>query len=193
MKPIIFSTEMVIAILEGRKTVTRRVVKIPSWTWDKYDDLQFDSAGNLVAMHRKHRYGMAIKQPYAVGDVLWVRETWNIANGRYSYKADWMDFDLSEAFGGRFGSLVPVWKPSIHMPRDVARLFLRVKSVRAERLQDISDSDAHAEGMDSPSYPIIQFKDLWNSLNDDRGYGWEVNPWVWVVDLEKIEAGGASG
>ena len=79
------------------------------------------------------------------------------------------------------------WRPSIHMPRAAARLFLRVTGVRCERLQEISDADAKAEGMDSPSYPIIQFKDLWRELNDKRdGCGWESNPWVWVYEFERV-------
>ena len=77
------------------------------------------------------------------------------------------------------------------MPRAAARIFLRVTDVRVERLQEITDTDAHAEGMDSPSYPIIQYKDLWDDLNAKRGCGWDSNPWVWVYAFERIN--GVSG
>ena len=93
MKPIIFSTEMVQVILEGNKTQTRRVVKIPSWTQDKLDDMRLGRNGELLAVSRKTKGWEPIKQPYAVGDVLWVRETWHRTNpnsktGIYYYKAD---------------------------------------------------------------------------------------------------------
>jgi len=155
MKPIIFSAEMVRAIIDGRKTQTRRVVK-----------------GNP-------RY---INPPYGSGDILWVRETW--AYGQpYWYKAT----DEKNLVSN--GSIK--WRPSIHMPRAAARLFLRVTGVRVERLHDISDADAHAEGMDSPSYPIIQFKDLWRDINDKReGCTWDGNPLAWVVGFERVKNDG---
>jgi len=193
MKPIIFSTEMVQKILSGDKSQTRRVVKIPSWTWDKADDLKLEN-GNLFANSRKTKEQSPINPPYAVGDVLWVRETHCplvVLDGvqQYAYRAD-----------GEVGEQEHLdkhdkWRPAIHMPREGARIFLRVKDIRAERLCEIvnSESDAKAEGvMGLENYPgepwaISNFIRLWNCLNADRGHGWDKNPWVWVVEFERCE------
>ena len=206
-KPILFSTAMVQKIKCGQKTQTRRVVKIPSWTWDKYDDLQLDKHGNLLAVTRKAKQLAIIEAPYAVGDILWVRETWGIGiqlAGGIAYKADYVDKDYSPLADGE------TWKPSIHMPKGVARIFLKVTGVRAERLQDITIGDCMKEGADygrvfkgalgdesvqegkywNMLYIPRIFEKLWDSLNADRGYGWAANPWVWVVEFEAVEARG---
>lgn len=176
IKPILFSTEMVRAILAGRKTQTRRIVK-------------------------------GIEAPYAVGDVLWVRETWcNLPvspgghlriGGRYYYKAD-----PEQRPEGWRGS----WKPSIHMPKKAARIFLLVKDVRIERLQDCGDGwclDIENEGVKALQAPILytsdekfhdalraEMKRLWDStikpVNVPQ-YGWEANPWVWVIEFERCD------
>jgi len=172
-RPILFSTPMVQAILEGRKTQTRR-----------------------------------IKYKCDVGDVLWVRETFNclklpiMENIEYWYKAD-----------ENLKRLNPddKWKPSIFMPREAARIFLRVKDVREEDIRVISDNDAKAEGAvfksckncdycdkhyaegkdECYSYDFI---DVWNSLNAKRGYSWESNPFVKVIEFELIKNyGGKNG
>ena len=206
MKPIIFSTEMVQKILSGDKSQTRRVVKIPSWTWDKFDDLKHVN-GRLLANSRKTRAMSLINPPYAVGDVLWVRETY-CNNGRYPmhgiggscYKADCRNGeDYCEDYSeeNHDDCRTRKWKPAIHMPKDAARIFLRVTGVRAERLQDVTESDAQCEGV----YPLIigdlpdnleeshvaAFSVLWEELNADRGYGWDKNPWVWVIEFERCE------
>lgn len=173
MKPIIFSGEMVQAILGGRKTQTRRgfTSRATAVLLDagiKYDDLP-EAIRNTA--------------PYKIGDILWVRETFaKIVSGikrpssYYIYRADGKTFDNVK------------WGSPLYMPRAAARIFLRVTDVRVERLHDITDADAHAEGMDSPSYPIIQFKDLWRELNDKRGwYSWNSNPRVWVVEFERVD------
>jgi len=197
-KPIIFKPEMVKAILEGTKTVTRRVIKTPP--------CEIHEQGDFITVTKPRKFKdeyarFCPYEPYHVGDILWVRETWSIhpltkpdnlselgycsactackkRKGKYIYKAS---FPKSYPCTG--------WKPSIHMKREAARIFLEIKSVSVGRLQDITDADAHAEGMDSPSYPIIQFKDLWEEINAKRGYSWDSNPWVWVIEFRRIDNG----
>lgn len=216
-KPILFSTEMVRAILEGRKTMTRRVVKPqPEFEsgydyphenelgiyWKKEDS--YDSIEELIADMTKHAR-------YQPGDILWVRETWGIGtrpdpfNGwrdGIEYRADEVYIDDIESL-----PLYPIpdgveydkyegsgWKPSIHMPHWAARLFLAVKSVRVERLQDITEEDALKEGC-LPAFldgaVVIsakgKFHALWDSINKKRGYGWEVNPYCWVISFERCQ------
>lgn len=169
MKPILFSTAMVQAILDGRKTQTRRVIK-PEWIrcLDPEDD----------------RDQVLAQSPYQVGMNLWVRETWayRAAGIGYVYRADGEQS-------------VERWKPSIFMPREACRLMLEVTGVRVERVQEISEKDAMREGA---KYAIEEvdddfnctysyregFKELWNSINAKRGYGWDVNPFVLVIDFK---------
>lgn len=194
-KPIIFSSPMVRAILEGRKTQTRRVVK-PQPEWhetsrggDCFGWLHHRSSDSVISMTPPAcPYG----QP---SDRLWVREAFKPNDGPGTrcnvfsaiYKADYL---RSDGFG-----LGP-WKPSIHMPRKYCRLLLDVTAVRVERLQDISEDDAIAEGVDAVSLADSprqatwsrrqDFAQLWNSLNEKRGYGWSENPWVWVIEFRKV-------
>lgn len=165
-KPILFSTPMVQAILDGRKTMTRRVVKSTE-SWVKEFDLP--------------------KPKYQVGNVLWVRETWAPGcMGGYIYKA-------GHQYAERLQELKQ-WKPSIHMPKLAARMFLRVTDVRGERVQDITEDDAIAEGVQARNDTAcggtsarIAFAELWDSLNEKRGYGWSNNPWVWVYEFEVLK------
>lgn len=170
-KPILFNTEMVRAILDGRKIITRRVVKP-----------QPVVLNSLVI------------PPYKVSDILYVGETFSelkFTNGnrRYVYKAtDKYPFD--EKYIVKFK-----WHPSIHMPKEAARIFLRVMNVRAERLQEITDEDIvrdfdlsedaiRAVGRDCIA------KEVWNSVikkSDLDKYGWTANPWVWVIEFERID------
>ena len=143
------------------------------------------------------------------GDILWVRETWykNYPHkyGRYWYRADGEKIDMPTIYGGTviYGKDDGLkWRPSIFMPREAARIFLRVTNVRVERLQDISEEDARAEGCitfhyktgDGKFEDVLEFDltardafcELWQRLNLKRGYGWETNPWVWVIEFEKI-------
>jgi hypothetical protein len=195
-KPIIFSGEMVRAVLDGRKTQTRRVIKVPK-PYDYGDD------GIDVLWVTGE-----IKCPYQKGDKLWVRETFGyVSDHRVVYRADYDNLD--ELFKD------VTWKPSIHMPRWASRITLLVKDVRVEQIQDISGDDCFAEGIDEESevYNISQnildnwgafpegsshdipdslpekaaFRELWDSINTKRGYGWDVNPWVWVVEFERCE------
>lgn len=190
-KPIIFSTEMVKAILDGRKTQTRRVIKpqpvncgivFPQGLSRNFffQDDYYNEPEHSVGEYRKCPYGF-------VGDRLWVRETWtgDVWCG-YAYKADgtMLPIDCGEIEFTR-------WKPSIHMPRRVSRINLLVKNIRVERIQGISEEDAISEGC--KDYVGIyysscrhNFINLWNSINEKRGYGWNVNPWVWVIEFSKI-------
>ena len=191
MKPILFNTDMVKAILDGRKSCTRRVVK-PQPT---------------------ARYGtQCIKPPYQQGDILYIRETWerfecwncdgdergncpkepkksvlDKACGCYMYRAtDEISGDAK-------------WHPSLHMPKEAARIFLRVTNVRVERLRDITVEDALAEGMDKyirlngeldENSIITSFIGVWNSTikkSNLDSYGWNANPWVWVIEFERCD------
>jgi len=202
-KPILFSTEMVRAILSGRKTQTRRVIKEPCdygcITGDCDHDLQ-DQCDNAIL--NSSPYGKP-------GGKLWVRETWKNVEGVYYYKAD-----IGGGIEKKTGVIWTLkWKPSIHMPRKAARIILEVTAVRVERLQDISEIDAKAEGIEpehcnkcgytwedvctegdhrlcgepEPISNKIRFRTLWNSINEKRGYSWESNPYVWVVEFKRID------
>ena len=217
MKPILFNTEMVRAILEGRKTVTRRVVKPQppatsvvrkrgcAWDWSLWEDCDM---------------GHMMKLPYHPGDILWVRETWN---------GDWCDHYIYKADGGSAKAAgytaEPKWRPSIHMPREAARIFLRVTDVRVERLQEISYTELLAEGviplghlpggckcsaytdgcMDGPcvnrdnyefwryATPFIKLWDRTVKPADRDTSGWDADPWVWVIEFERISKDEALG
>lgn len=178
-KPILFNTEMVRAILEGRKTQTRRIIKglplqEPYFEVDEGRGFMMDSEdGQFYALENFSRV-----QPR---DVLYVRETWAKVPGTppYIYKST-------------FGAGERKWRPSIHMPKDAARLFLFVKHVRAERLQDITPQEIKAEGLDviglTKQMTVRAWRDLWNSTirkGDVQRYGWAANPWVWVIEFER--------
>lgn len=199
-KPILFNAEMVKAILEGRKTQTRRIIKPqptnPRWNfigWFGWDD----------------GHGRCMKAPCNPGDILWVRETHFKDAGRYMYFAN---YAKDEKFY-RDGQEVKIrWVPSIHMPKEAARIFLLVKEVRVERLQDITLTGAMVEGCDGTicnhidanpelgctdcyntgwlERPDHEFAQLWDTTikpADLQEHGWEANPWVWVVKFERCE------
>ena len=177
-KPILFNTEMVRAILEGRKTMTRRVVK-PQPEFCIASDIR--NRQPLAFWVDNARW---VKPRYQPGDILWVRETWSRdESGEYVYRTNYGTTEDDS-----FPPSMFKWRPSIHMPREAARIFLRVTNVRVERVQDITAHDAIREGMESeiPFDTVDEFKELWNNLNAKRGYGWESNPWVWVVKFERI-------
>jgi len=197
MKPIIFNTLMVQAILDGRKTQTRRVIKPQPNSKAEYKGTEIGKHVFETDIDMWH-----IKSPYQPGQVLWVRETWSMIDDmpydNYVYRTDYGTTEDDS-----FPPSMFKWKPSIHMPREAARIFLRVKTVRVERLHDITENDARNEGVkdpydyQEPSYynqPHVRgmeinksaFAGLWDSLNAKRGYGWDTNPWVWVVAFEKI-------
>lgn len=190
IKPILFNTEMVKAILKGRKTQTRRIIKpqpsSPRWNnigWLGWDD----------------GHGYRMKPPCEAGDILWVRETWctPYAPDKYAYRADYGEYDVIPNPVGNVevGANMFRWHPSIHMPKHAARIFLRVTDVWAERLHDMDSQDALDEGI-KPAYEgtaisvIDRFGKLWNSTvkpADREDYGWEANPFVWVIKFELCE------
>lgn len=208
MKPILLNTEMVRVILDGRKTATRRVVR------KKYSNSELTMFTNKYGTRlverqndvpepvafigedgvKRTRYSMAsyaeCKPPYQPGDILYVRETFakNCCGTGWPwlYKAS-PEYNEYEPDG---------WHPSIHMPKEAARIFLRVTEVRAERLQDITENEVKKEG-----YPFSEitgdklddFAFLWNSTvkpADRDKYGWSTNPWVWVIEFERCEKPG---
>ena len=205
-KPILFSTPLIQAILDGRKTQTRRVVKPQppkhlewgGWqigggkdsgkaTWDNRGDGWLSTETHKVATP----YGNA-------GDELWVRETWQAQtpSGKWWHEIpkgerplhNWAVIDKATS-----DIKPPKWIPSVHIPRKFSRIQLCVKNVRVERVQDISGDDVHKEGVTSHVHPTASyferaqrevFEALWDSINEKRGYSWQSNPWVWVVDFE---------
>lgn len=198
-RPIFFSVPEVRAILEGRKTMTRRVIKrnrLREPTSETEDSRGLIVGGDAYPVARLCPYG----QP---GDRLWVRETWDfrswdVGRVRIAYAADGKQIDATPPAGWN-----PTiynyerWRPSIHMPRWASRILLEVVSVRVERVQDISEEDAKAEGMgmdyDGP-YSFRQgfnyrggFMGPWDSSNAKRGHGWDANPWAWVIEFKRIE------
>lgn len=177
-RPILFSIPMVEAILEGRKTQTRRIAKLQPFEGEYYMQIATDE----FVYVSKNAYSGPYQCPFGkVGDILWVRETWGVCSNLplgtgYIYKAD--DYPKY---------MEPCkWKPSIHMPKDACRIFLKITDVRVERLQDISDEDAKAEGVKT-EYGSYRhgFIQLWKSINGEES--WNANPWVWVIEFERIE------
>jgi len=216
LKPILLNTAMVQAILDGRKTVTRRVIKPQPESFGKaliYNGAICTKKGAIKEAH------------YQVGDVLWVRETWRIqsahrfdANVKIEFKAGGpmktiqfanstsqsINRDDYDAFVNKWWSDNGKWHPSIHMPCEAARIFLKVTDVRVERLQDITVDDCRAEGifdnykstseihhkaLAERAYPLI-YSELWNSTinkKDLEQFGWGANPWVFVYEFERCE------
>lgn len=186
IKPILFNTDMVRAIMDGRKTCTRRMVK-PQWEecpHCKYVHNEYiydEMAENVYCARCGYPLEPERRSPYQPEDILYVRETFiQAAAHAFWYKADdnsWMPEGLH-------------WKPSIHMPKEAARIWLKVTNVRVERLQDITDDDAEAEGCFDYTSTALGFPDVWDSTikKSDLGhYGWDANPWVWVIEFERCE------
>lgn len=219
--PILFSTPMVQAILAGNKTMTRRVVK-PQPTMYKFGDHESLAWQKPMLIPGYDAVGVEhviacpdyLRCPYGKpGDRLWVRETWlevecekcragmpalgGECKCTYMYKADNKHIQLDKLIGSSFFK----WKPSIHMPKVAARIWLEVVSVRVERLQDITEAACYKEGIKYESVLEFRnrtgkgtdhiakadFKNLWDSINAKRGFGWDVNPYVWVVEFKRLE------
>ena len=184
IKPILFNTEMVRAILDGRKSVTRRVVK-----HDTNEILNSPYHKEHPEVEDKQIISKLCMPPYQTEDVLYVRETWCLRydGEKYFYKAD-KNTKLEEKQLVDYDHVS--WKASIHMPKEAARIWLKVKGVRVERLQDITDEQAEKEGCNDYTSTALGFSYLWDSTikrtEIDR-YGWDANPWVWVIDFEQCE------
>lgn len=201
IKPILFNTKMVRAILDGRKDATRRIVKgfIPDdavWGYTAFTPKGYISCRGTFADGYGEKF---FKLPCESGDILYVRETWKKAPNGYYYYEDWQRNGIAD---------VTKWKPSIHMPKEAARIWLKVTDVRVERLQEITDEQAKREGIqydECPTgftwkqetdmhncytTPIGAMQALWNSTirkSDLDCYGWDANPYVWVIEFERCE------
>lgn len=205
IKPILFNTEMVRAILDGRKDATRRIVKgfIPDdavWGYTAFTPKGYISCRGTFADGYGEKF---FKLPCEPSDILYVRETWERFEcwncegdergncpkepqksvldktcGCYMYRA------TNEIRGDAR------WHPSIHMPKEAARIWLKVTDVRVERLQDMTDDDAEAEGCFDYTSTALGFPDVWDSTikkSDLDRYGWDASPWVWVIEFERCE------
>lgn len=210
-KPILFSTEMVQAILAGRKTQTRRVCKtspeanimgfyVKRRLWDSSIEENPNPIGHIA----KFNWG-EVKSKYTEGDIIWVRETFQKLESVKHKEIDFL-YKADVEYHNYFNSDLVVWSPSIYMPKEAARIFLKVTNVRVERLQDISEEDAVAEGIfpdpgnlnfngsrfkQNQTETFIMFaretfRSLWQSINAKK-HPWESNPWVWVYEFERIE------
>ena len=229
VKPILFNTDMVRAILDGRKTCTRRVIKpqpqsmlcytyagshkgcIGKWAYSsetvcEYLGEEYKIPENITDEELSKYWN----PPCHGDDILYVRETWKKAPNGYYYYEDWQKYDIAD---------VTKWHPSIHMPKEAARIWLNVTSVRVERLQEIDEdgvwnegfsfkppcltrvsADGHTCDLDGPCTSSIKYcdmtmgelfgRELWNSTikkSDIDRYGWDANPWVWVIEFERCE------
>lgn len=227
-KPILFNTEMVRAILDGRKTQTRRLVR-PHYHREEagFNVVTNMKTGTFLYIEYynwdERSTERRLNPEYQPGNTLWVRETWTnlpvspeghtgLRKGVYYYKADVPDIRPAAWRGN--------WNPSIHMPKDAARIFLRVMNVRAERLQDIDENGVCDEGAEriisacehmdygvmppepcfnvkpcndciiNYSYPELFGKMIWDKTlkkADIPCFGWDANPWVWVIEFERCE------
>lgn len=198
--PILFNTDMVRAILDGRKTVTRRLIK-PQQLIGILPDKCKNGMPEEFLKEKKFMFKpycdmtdaelieTAYNPPYQPGDILYVRETW-CENPNYK----------EYYFKTRPYGIPPYglkWHPSIHMPKEAARIWLKVKDVRVEQLQEITSEQIEREGVET-EYPHVlngvekryAFSQLWNSTikkSDLERYGWNANPWVWVIEFERCE------
>lgn len=201
--PILFNGEMVRAILDGRKTVTRRVVKHP-----------FEVHPNgYITKPRGNERLCPCEPPYQPGDILYIRETWAFlpciecmdeGPSCHIEPAVYDDGDCESEGCFVYKASHPrpervSWTPSIHMPKQAARIWLKVTDVRVERLQDMTGQDILREGVNCHVHPEadyfdgnqkMMFAELWDSTVNkpdlDR-YGWDANPWVWVIEFERCE------
>jgi hypothetical protein len=195
-RPILFNGDMVRAILDGRKTQTRRVIKPQPKIISTHD-----GSMNILQITGKAPWFNGDPNhtcPYGViGDRLWVRETWGLEpdmdeqlkdDGLTPGQIEYEGYHIGYKADGSGAYCVEKWRPSIFMPRWASRIMLDITDVRVERLQEISEDDAQAEGVGYWGCDTIEvFEDLWNSINQKRGYPWSSNPWVWVIEFKVLE------
>ena len=210
-RPILFSAAMVRAILAGKKTQTRRIVKpqpsnvctdywrVVASTRRSMIDTWIPRGGVPNEFGEFPKRGKHVRCPYGVpGDRLWVRECWGLFDTQPSDGPDRAHVFYRATDGNRRELRYQLWRSSIHMPRWASRITLEVVAVRVERLQDISNNDAIAEGCNGERWldpdgsegrgvePWEQFRELWESINGTES--WSANPWVWVVEFKRLEA-----
>ena len=211
--PIIMSTPMVRAILEGRKNQTRRVISAANSTVLGYPVSRKSAlwTGLIWDARVFKDCGPHVRCKYEPGDRLWVKETHTWVT--LAEKDPWKDRAIADGSFRRTDKGEPVmmcykadgyeipasWRPSIFTPRWASRLTLEITNVRVEKLNCITESDAHAEGMTGKLYQEATgrlltcardvFQWYWDSLNGKRGYGWTTNPWVWVLTFKKVDLG----
>jgi hypothetical protein len=199
-RPILMSGAMVRALLDGSKTQTRRLCKpMNLWVVQDCREVRMIDGKPFHFLKGATSPMEELRSPYGQpGDRLYVRETFlyvgpGSGSDLPSYREERANPENHKASNCWFRASQPdetlVWTPSIHMPRWASRITLEVTGVRIERLQDISAQDAWAEGIPhSPDVdPGHEYQELWDSLNAVRGYGWDANPWVWVVEFRKID------
>lgn len=206
-KPILFSGPMVRALIANRKTQTRRVV-VPQPSYPEFT-LPVQKITPMLGRDNMPNGEFFIHHPecdcvgrsglvarYLPGDKLWVRETWCQYASRVIYRADYDRFTpISDGIGGP-------WRPSIFMPRSASRITLEVTDVRVQRVQEISEEDARAEGTEEPSLCELGgmlaqaawserqvYQRLWDFINAKRGFGWAANPWVFAYTFKEVSRG----
>lgn len=214
-RPILFNGEMVVEVLDDNKIHTRRViVPQPRVLYNDEGDGKLlepdnwlrDSDGNWMPRVGDVP-GDLIRCPYGIrGDRLWVREAFSVYHRADATPVRGQPHDpfvVYRADDDEPESNIPLtepfrWRPSIHMPRKHSRINLEIVDVRVERVQDITEAGARAEGVvgcaRQNSYPRgtdgqpdrAEFPILWDSINKSRGYGWDTNPWVWVVEFKRL-------
>lgn len=181
-KPILFNTEMVQAITEGRKTVTRRVIKP--------QPIAGIRKSVFVPSGIEDGHGREIKLLYKVGDILYVRETWQLLPSGFDEMPPEMNYIYKASHV--LSDECTRWRPSLHMPKEAARIFLKVTDVRVEKLQDITEEQAKAEGIKLLSHDGVSiytkdyktaFEITWDSIYKNS----KENPWVWVIEFERVE------
>lgn len=199
-RPILFSTPMIKAIIDGRKTMTRRLLKK-----QPLDILPMNVPNQWITLDVKEPepHGKVIKCRFGVpGDRLWVRETFSLIeeNGaqKIIYRADYPEIDSLELEECGYTA----WKPSIFLPHQYSRITLEITNIRVERLQEITEDEAGKEGIPECRKPQrdtcflcpfekelcnVGFSNLWDSING-KTYPWSSNPWVWVIQFKKLEA-----
>lgn len=190
-RPILFNGSMVKAILIGMKTESRRVIKPQPDGWPVFHDGEWWQAKNAY-IHQDVR----IRCPYGIpGNRLWVRET----HGLCKFPGTETSFGHTKVLyraDGETSYDIGKWRPSIHMQRWASRITLEVISIKVRRIQSILPSETVKEGMATEQhiseetrirFAYDRFPELWNSINAKRGFGWDVNPWVWVIEFRKVD------
>lgn len=210
---MIFNAEMVRALLGGRKTQTRRPIK---WKQTRFTEIGEREDGSKWPWSEDAEHACDFWHPCpfgAVGDRIWVRETFCTVDDTQYGGGKWVDYRATPKFEASHPAgwdCAPndaealKWRPSIHMPRWASRILLEITDVRVERLNAISQEDAQAEGMEltgwRPTYsdpdsggevltPYDNFAQLWESIYGEES--WKANPWVWVIEFKRVEGGAA--